>query len=121
MTDHRWISVDPYLSLATVLRPIPKARHLVAWKYSPQRRAAVELTDEDKRVLSISHNNRLADIVQKSCLGVLKAVVAHKVPGTLAGGPVKNRQKGKLAHAGGAHGLHGMLSCRMTARLTCKC
>ncbi|KXZ56692.1 hypothetical protein GPECTOR_1g623 [Gonium pectorale] len=55
-----------------------QARQLIAWKQSFQPLAVAELTDEDRRILEVNQRARLAEVVQKHCSAVLKAITQHK-------------------------------------------
>lgn len=56
-----------------------QARNLISSKVKSQPRATAELNDADRRGLESEHRKRMLEIVQKTCLSMLKQIMAHKV------------------------------------------
>ena len=62
--------------------PVPQAKSLIAWKEAPRAIGITTLTDTERHILAVTRGRRLAEIVSKQCLNVIKSIMTHKVRGT---------------------------------------
>eukprot|EP00798_Chlamydomonas_sp_ICE-L_P018360 gene18360-24831_t len=63
---------------AQVEAAVIEGRHMLAWKHNSTWSEAAQLSEEDRTMLQSRHFSRLAEIVQRSCMAVLKAIIGHK-------------------------------------------
>lgn len=58
---------------------LEQARALSTWKVTPRPAKVPRLEESERRMMAASRARRLAEVAAKNCLGVIKAVMAHKV------------------------------------------
>lgn len=58
-----------------------QSRQLLIWQQEqqPVQAHTLELTSEDQRMIEQQHRTRLASIIQKHCMGMLRVIASHKV------------------------------------------